>query len=460
MKGCNTIKIQKFYDLSPIFIQNFLISFYGLFLNLNRNGFIYKNYRRKLIDIDKMTLEEKLKKQEESFLTLVRFAYNNSKFYKKIFTPVIYSINKTEDISKLPILEKETLRSNINDIFTTNSSNYIEGHTGGTTGKSLIVRFTLEDINKRMAILDHFKYKHGFRNLIMKKATFNGKHIIPINNKKKIFWRYNYFSKQMIYSSFFLSEPNLKFYVKCLNQFKPLSIDGFFSSILEVAKYIDRNNLKLTFRPIAIFPTSETVTEEGRKIIERVFNTKLYNQYASSEGAPFIFECNHGSLHMDLSSGIFENIGENSELLVTSFTTFGTPLIRYRIGDSIVLDDSKSKCECGNTDPIVKAINGRKNDFIYTCDGNRINSANLANGFKNIPNAIIKAQIIQHKICEVNIYLEIDKSNYLPEYDLIILKEFQYKLGIKTKINISHVNNIQRENSGKLLFIKNFCDNL
>lgn len=78
-------------------------------------------------------------------------------------------------------------------------------------------------------------------------------------------------------------------------------------SMCDVAGYIERHRIKLEFTPIAIFPTSETLTKAGRELLERVFKCKVFDQYASSEGAPFVTECENQVLHMELASGVFEH---------------------------------------------------------------------------------------------------------------------------------------------------------
>ena len=193
------------------------------------------------------------------------------------------------------------MRAHIEEVMTIPRKGAVEGHTGGTTGKSLVVRMTAEDMMRRMATLDHFKSRVGFEHLKMKRATFNGKHIVPPGQKKKVFWRYNAACKQMIFSSFHLTEVNMGEYVRQLNRFRPQAIDGFFTSMCDVAKYIERHQIPLEFQPVAIFPTSETLTASGRELLERVFHCKVYDQYASSEGAPFVMECADQFLHMELS---------------------------------------------------------------------------------------------------------------------------------------------------------------
>ncbi|PMC37347.1 CoF synthetase [Bacillus sp. UMB0899] len=449
--------LENIYDKSPIFFQNIMTTVAGYKQNRTRYGKSYYEYLEFLSEFDTWDLKRKLDYQLNELQKFIRYAVENSKFYQNLYKDIdINSIKNINDLKKLPVIDKEILRENINDVITIPRKGAVEGHTGGTTGKSLVVLGTPEDMMKRMAMLDHFKKRVGFQHRKMKRATFNGKHIIPPSQQKKVFWRYNAACKQMIYSSFHLTEENMKHYVESLNKFKPHAIDGFFMSMCDIASYVERHNIKLEFTPVAIFPTSETLTKSGRQLLERVFNCKVYDQYASSEGAPFVTECNRQILHMELASGVFEHFEQGSdEVLVTSFTTHGTPLIRYRIGDAMVLDSENEICSCSMESPVVKEIRGRKLDFLYTVDGAKVTVVNIANGFKNIPNAIIRAQVVQDKIGEIVIKLEVDKELYKLEYDRLLKDEFIHKFGKGTKINIEHVKEIPREKSGKFRMIKN-----
>jgi phenylacetate-CoA ligase len=337
-------------------------------------------------------------------------------YIEKLNSNIIFHGQSIND-EVVKFISKSDFTILIRDVNKDTTAGFLQKFLKGTTGKSLVAFGTKEDLMKRMALLDHFKSRVGFINKKMKRATFNGKHIIPPNQSKKIFWRYNSACKQMIYSSFHLTEENMKFYVESLNRFKPIAIDGFFTSIYDIAGYIERHNIKLEFTPVSIFPTSETLTKSGRELIENIFKCNVYDQYASSEGAPFVTECKKQVLHIELASGIFEHFKKGSnEILVTSFTTHGTPLIRYRIGDSMIFGN-KNLCECGMEAPIVKEIKGRSLDFLYTSEGAKINAGNVANLFKNIPNVLVRAQLIQNKMDEIKILLEIDKRLYKPEHD-------------------------------------------
>lgn len=448
---------EKIYDKSPLFFQNLMVSISGYERNRKRYGKIYFEHRKFLEDFDKWSLQKKHDYQRNELIQFIHYAVKNSKFYQELYKNIdIDSINCIGDLKRLPIVDKEMLRSSIDDVNTIPRKGAVEGHTGGTTGKSLVVLMTPEDMMKRMAMLDHFKSRVGFEHQKMKRATFNGKHLVPPKQKSKVFWRYNAACKQMIYSSFHITEENMKYYVDSLNHYKPLAIDGFFTSMLDIAGYIERHDIKLEFKPLAIFPTSETLTKSGRELLERVFRCKVYDQYASSEGAPFVTECKEQVLHMELASGVFEHFEVGSdEVLVTSFTTHGTPLIRYRIGDSMKFDESSNMCECGMESPLVVEIQGRRLDFLYTADGAKINAGNVSNLFKNMPNALIKAQAVQDEMDEIKILLEVDKRLYKPEYDDLLKNEFVHKFGDETKIVIEHVEEIPRERSGKFRMIRN-----
>lgn len=450
-------RLQAIYDKMPIFVQNIMTSISGYQKCRERYGKVYYEYRKFLFEFDRKTLDEKLDYQNARLLSFLKETKDNSRFYAELYKDIdLNTITGKDKLSLLPCVDKEMLRANIEDVYTIPKKGAVESHTGGTTGKSLTVRGKRDDMMYRMAMLDHFKARVGFEHRQMKRATFNGKHIVPPNQKKKVFWRYNRSCKQMIYSSFHITEENLAYYVESINKFKPCAIDGFFSSMCDVASYMERHGIKPQFKPVAIFPTSETVTKSGRELLERVFGCKVYDQYASSEGAPFITECRCGKLHMELSTGVFEHFLEDSnEVLITSFLTRGTPLIRYKIGDMVEFLPSTDVCECGRHDLYVGEIQGRRLDYLYTAEGAKINAGNVSNLLKNLPNVIIRSQAIQDKLGEITLLLQVDEKLYKNEYDLIIKDEFLHKFGKTTTVNIKHVDDIPREKSGKFRFIIN-----
>ena len=449
------MRYQGIYDRSPIFFQNFMATVYGYKSKRNRYGKAYWDHLEYLKKVHQYSREQLEELQFDELMKLLRNTVANSKFYRELYDGIdIESFTSIDDLKQLPIVTKEMIRQNIDDVITIPKAGASVGNTGGTTGKSLTVYNRKEDTQKRMAVLDFFKMKHGFYNMQMKKATFMGKHIVPPNQQKKVFWRYNGAIKQMVYSSFHITEENIPYYIESLNRFRPHSIDGFPSSMYDIACYIDRNDIKLDFRPIAIFPTAETVTSEHREIIERAFGAKVRDQYASSEGAPFVWECECGNYHYDVTTGVIEQMEGSSEVLVTSFTTYGTPLIRYRIGDSMVFSKPDAVCECGFNTPLLESIEGRAIDSLYSTKGAKINLGNVSNILKYMPNSIVKSQFVQTKIDHILVRLVCD-GKFTEEQRQVLIGEMKHKFGNDLRVDFELVDEIPRERSGKYKLIVN-----
>jgi len=311
------------------------------------------------------------------------------------------------------------LRKNIDDIVTIkHRDKAIVSKTGGTTGKSLKIYFTEEDVQERFAMLDNFRGKHGYK-LGKRTAWFSGKNLLTGRDiRKSRFWKTDAVYKVRYYSTFHVKNEYLKHYVENLIKFRPEFIVGFPSTILEIAKFGLQHNFNFPDRTVkAIFPTAETLLEEMYEVIEKFFKAKIFNQYASSEGAPFIFECKNGNLHLELQSGVFEVLDDNDQpaksgrLIVTSFTTEGTPLIRYDIGDTITLEDEDKICTCGNNNPLVKEILGRIDDYVFSPENGKINLGNVSNTLKDTK-GIVRFQAIQNNLNKIELLVIKDDKIY------------------------------------------------
>ena len=446
------------YKASPIWLQNQLITLYGRKLARQRySGIYYQEIERlRSRNVSDVNIQRDI--QNHLFLEFLKYALEYSPFYKEFYRDVdISKVKSVDDIHLLPILDKETLRQNMERMYTTEEVPFTYAMTGGTTGKSLVVKVTIEDLQKRMAYLDWFKSLYGFTMTKDRHARFNGKDIIPLGQKAKVFWRDNKSIKQRIYSSFYTSEDNIQYYVENLNQYKPVEMDGFCSTMYDIAKYMKYHNIKPAFTPIAIFPTSETVMEFHRDLLEDVFGCKVINQYASSEGAPFIIEFPDGYMHECLDTGVFEHIrtDKGTKLLVTSFTTHGTPLIRYDIGDNIIECTEDDHPDMSIGFPPIKAIDGRKADALYSQERGHISNANLSNVIKHLPNTIINIQFVQDTMDHILIRIVVDKNKYHKNSEKHVLKEMATRFGEKMTYDIEYVDKIERSSSGKMRMIIN-----
>ena len=159
---------QKIYNLTPNFIQNLLISLYNYKAYKVRYGGEYNFFLKKFKLNKNLTREELVTINEKRYKEFILKAIDKSPYYKELYK----GIENPEDICnirKLPIVDKEDLRSNIDKIIIETDEKLGSSKTGGTTGKSLQVYTRSVNQQERFAMLDDF-----FNYLNLKKiATFD-----------------------------------------------------------------------------------------------------------------------------------------------------------------------------------------------------------------------------------------------------------------------------------------------
>lgn len=447
----------KAFKVLPIHLQNVAISLVNSRNYRLRHSGEYKKYLKyykKWDNANPKDLKEEELKRLKSFL---QYAKDNSGWYKdKISEKAI----KSGDLSSIPILEKNEIINNLNEIKTLNEKDGLLFFTGGTTGASMKVVYTKNDVQERFAVLDSFRGKYGYK-LGDKVAWFTAKNLISEKDiKKGNCSHYDFINKIKFYSVFHISEQNFDIYWKSLNEFQPDFIVGVPSCVYEICQIAKRKGLRLSHKVKVFFPTAETVLPQHRELIASVLGCKVVDQYASSEGAPFILECTEGNLHIHPLTGIFEVVDENmepaleGEILVTSFTTHGTPLIRYRIGDSIRLHNDDKKCDCGSNFPLVDKIEGRASDFLYSKEKGKINSTLVTAFTRNVP-GLICFQFIQDLESEIVVRLLVDHEKYNKLTEEVLIKSLKDFIGYQIKLKIEYISDFPREKSGKFRMVKN-----
>lgn len=448
---------EKIYQRLPAVFQNGLVTLFDVLQYRKRHSGNYSRWMEYYEAARKFDLPKLQRFQLEKLFAFVNFAARESVYYKQIFTELgLTEITSLEQFLRLPIQSKEDIRANIESIYTIGKKQAILSKTGGTTGKSLEVRFTYDDMQHRFATLDFFRKGYGYQ-LGSKVAWFSGKSLLTEKDTlKNRYWKYDWRYKIRYYSTFHINAITAKHYIDDFNKLQPLYAVGFPSSMYEIAKWGLANNYHLSYRMRAIFPTAETVMPHEREAIETFFGGVVVNQYASSEGAPFILECSEGKLHMELLTGYFEILDDKGqaanegELVFTSFTTHGTPLVRYAIKDKIKL--STETCTCGNHNPVVESIQGRINDFVYSEERGKINLGNISNCVKYVK-GVVKFQIIQNATDHIQVKIVRDNT-FTDKDEKMFLHELRERLGNRMNIDITYVKDIPREASGKYRIVK------
>ena len=447
------------YFNSNDFIQNLMVTGFNFLSNKKKYSINFLKNLSKYIKNKNLSFNSLKEIQANKFEKLLKIAFSKSSFYNNQYKNIegYYHIS---NIKKLPIITKKMLVENKTTISTISRGEAVISTTGGTTGASLEVLFDKADWCDRFAYLDFFRKNFGY-SLGEKTAWFSGKNIITNNDiKKNRFWKTDFLNNVRYYSTFNITNDNLRYYLENILKFKPRFLVGFPSSINQIAKYGIINNIEFPKNTIkAIFPTSETLTKEIINNIESFFKTSVIDQYASAEGAPFIIQCKYGKMHLELQTGVFEvldndgNDVNHGRLIVTSFHSSGTPLIRYDIGDSIEISDLNN-CKCGNNNPIIQKIYGRIDDYIFSEENGKIYLGNISNCTKNT-SGILKFQIIQDKINYLEVFLEVDRASFNKNIEDVFKSNLIKRVGKSMNINISYVTHIDSEKSGKFRIIKN-----
>lgn len=396
------------------------------------------------------------KEQLKRLLDFLDYSKENSPFYSKRLKGIEFKT--IQDLCQIPILTKNELLEHFDQICTISPSNGIKSETGGTTGNSMTIYFTPENMQERFGLLKSFRGEYGYQ-LGEKSVWFSGKELLSRRNVKKgKYYKDDLIQRIRYFSTFHLTEKTFNAYWSDFNEFSPKYIFGFPSTVVDFCNFAKQRGYKLDQTVVAFFSTSEVVSEGDRELVRDVMGCPIADQYASAEGAPFILDCNAGNKHIHPLTGIFEIVDENmepseeGEILVTSFTTYGTPLIRYRIGDRISMADNQH-CDCGCSFPIIESLDGRNQDCIYSVDGARISAVNISNCSKHI-SGINRFQVVQGSRDSVTVNVSSSSSftQYQQEHFIEALKQ---RLGNSMKINLELVDEIPRSASGKFRVVIN-----
>lgn len=455
---------EKIYLNSPYFIKQLITSIVGYQFKKRRRTKGYLQFLEKYNAQWKLGLSELQNIQKKELQNLLLEAYKYSQFYKERFDNVAVSLDDIKNdpykvISKLPLLTKLERRNQVEQIVNRNSDRKtIEiGYTSGTSGTPTKNYLDQESIDRSFALWSRLHSNIGIK-LGHKSVRFSGRLVVKPSASKPPFWIYNRFEKQLIMSTYHLKPENLDAYVEKLNRFKPKYLDGIPSAYYTLALYILKNKIDIKFNLIAIVTTAETLYDDQRAVIEQAFRCKVYNQYASSEGSPFITECTQGNLHINIDSGYFELLNEKDEiakpgeiarLVVTSFRNLKTPLIRFDIKDSVLASDYFT-CECGCNMPMVKKLIGREDDILWTKEKGYVSAMTTA--FKGVK-GLLQSQIIQ--MSETDFILNnIVDSEFSTEMEKKLYVNLKNLLGENINVTFKYVDEIPLGKNGKLEAVK------
>ena len=321
-----------------------------------------------------MSRDEMSALQGKRLHKIVDYVYHNVPFYRHKLQEldiVPDDIQTIEDIVKLPFTTKQDLRDNYPfGLQAAPQSSIIRIHaSSGTTGNPTIVGYTRKDIGVWSECMARSLTSYG----VTRNDTFS------------VAYGYGLFTgglgahngvEKIGASVVPASTGNTEKHVKLIRDLGITGIACTPSYALYLAETMERLGISRDQTKLRIGAFgAEPWTESMRQEIEQRLGLKAYNLYGLSEimGPSVSYECTeqHGS-HINEDHFYPEIIdpvtleplprGEKGELVFTTLTKEGMPVLRYRTRDLCSL--MPGECPCGRTSVRMSRIEGRSDDML------------------------------------------------------------------------------------------------
>ena len=312
--------------------------------------------------------------QLERLKRLVRYCYDNSPYYKQKFDENKIDPDKLRvlsDLKYLPFTSKVDMRDSYpTGMFGKPLKDIVRIHaSSGTTGKPTVVGYTRADLDNWAEMVARITYSVGANEDTIVQIAFG---YGLFTGALGLHYGLEKIGATVIPTSTGNSEKQLMF----MRDFKTdtlVSTPSYALYLAELAKDLgypmSDYNLKLGLLG------SEGCTAEMRQKIEDGWGMFVTDNYGLSEvcGPGMSGECPlRRGLHISEDHFICEIIdpitlepveeGEEGELVVTTLTKEGIPMLRYRTKDLTRI--TYEKCECGRTTARMEKIKGRSDDML------------------------------------------------------------------------------------------------
>ena len=328
-------------------------------------------------------------------------------------------INGIEDLHKLPFTTKDDLRDNYPfGLFAAPQSDIVRIHaSSGTTGKATVVGYTRKDIDV-------------WRECVARCCTMAG---LGKNDIIQVAYGYGLFTgglgghygaEHLGATVVPMSTGNTKKLIDMMIDFGATGLMCTPSYLMHIAEVIEEMGVKDKIKLKATINGAEPWTENMRMQIEERLGIHAHDIYGLSEimGPGVACDCiHHKGLHIFEDHFLPEIIdpktlqpvapGETGELVITTLTKEGIPLIRYRTKDLTSL--SYEKCECGRTTARISRFKGRSDDML------------IIRGVNVFPSQVEAALLTVDGITP-NYQIVVDRVNYQDTLEILVEVEERF----------------------------------
>jgi phenylacetate-CoA ligase len=323
---------------------------------------------------EKLDREDLEQVQVERLQATLNRACQNVAFYREKYDELGIDIGKVRslaDLAELPFTTKEDLRASYPyGMFAVPLKDIVRIHsTSGTTGKPVVVGYTAGDISVWTGLCARVLRGAGVTEHDLAQIAFN-------YNLSSAGLGLHYGAERIGASVVPSSGESVAKQVMVMRDYKTTALIGTPGYALHIASYLRENRIhpdELRLR-VGLFG-AEPRSEAMRAEIEDGLHIKAYDNYGLTEliGPGVSFEClERDGLHVNEDHFIVEVIdpatlkrvapGEEGELVFTTITKQGFPLIRYRTGDISGLIEGD--CPCGRKLARMRRVSGRIDDMI------------------------------------------------------------------------------------------------
>ena len=411
--------------------------------------------------METMSREEMRALQSERLIATVKRVYENVPAYRAKMDAIGLKpedIKSVDDITKLPFTTKADLRDNYPfGLFAVPQDEIVRVHaSSGTTGKPTVVGYTAKDIEMWSECVAR----------CMTMAGITKKDIVQVAYGYGLFTGglgAHYGAEYIGATTVPMGTGNTQKLVTLMKDFGATAIACTPSYLLHISEVLKENgeveNLKLK----AAVCGAEPWTEEMRLQIEKNLNIHAHDIYGLSEvmGPGVACDCEyHEGLHVCEDYFIPEIIspttleplpeGETGELVFTTISKEGLPLIRYRTRDLTSIN--YAKCKCGRTTCRISRFKGRSDDMLII-RGVNVFPSQVEEALLSIDGVSPHYHIIVDRVNNLDtleIMVEVDGKFFSDEIkglealSVKIGKAVQQMIGLNAKIKLVEPRTIER----------------
>ncbi len=408
-----------------------------------------------------MSRDEMQALQSKRLVKAVNRVYHNVEYYRKKMQALGIEpgdIRGIEDITKLPFTTKDDLRDTYPfGLFAAPQSEIVRIHaSSGTTGKATVVGYTRKDIDIWSECVARCLAGAGVTNQDTIQVAYGyglftgglGAH---------------YGAENLGATVVPMSTGNTKKLTTMMIDFGVTAIACTPSYLLHIAETLEENGDLDKIKLKAAICGAEPWTEQMRLQVEEKLHINAHDIYGLSEimGPGVACDCiYHKGLHVHedhfypeiVSADTLEPVadGETGELVFTTLTKEGIPLIRYRTKDLTSI--SREKCECGRTTARISRFKGRSDDMLIIRGVNvfpsQIEAALLEMGGTTPYYMMIVDRVNNLDTLEVQVEVEerffSDEIRELEKLTKQIAHVIQQAIGLAVKVKLVEPHSLER----------------